>query len=66
MDLELAKKALQTDEEKYIASLRREVEYWKSLTNQWKDTAARLDIFIEQKNSHIEKLEKTIKYLRNR
>lgn len=56
----------QTDEERIIGALGREVAYWKAQATQWKDMAARLDVYIEQKNAHIEKLEKTIAYLRGR
>lgn len=55
-----------TPEEQRIEALEREVAYWKRQATQHQDTANRLDVYIEQKNLHIEKLETTIKYLRGR
>lgn len=66
MDSASMRRILETPDEREIARLKRELDYQKRLATQWKDTAARLDIYIQQKNAHIEKLEMTVKYLRNR
>jgi len=56
---------LKTDDERRVEALEREVARWKEEARLARESEERMDRMLALKNQHIERLEKTVKYLRS-